>query len=523
MNRFHGLWLLVPFCLTLFLRDLDTTDLWSSHEARAAQNAQCMLDGSSWGLPRLYDGQVELQKPPAFYWLVAGTASLEGGRVDRWAVRLPSAIAALLTVISVWFYLTAQGRPLAGLIAGTVLASTIHFTSLARTGRIDMALTFAITATLLLLAPIAQNGRFSNRWMRTILAALTLALAILLKGPIGLALPIATMSIWLAFRRVRDRSADRSAWISLAASAFLGAILASPWFIWVNEQTHGEFVRVFFWYHNVERAMGEAPALAVYPWWYYLPRFTLDFLPWTPVLIASIAVFFTLRPRDAETPPLPLPETGSGTPRRDDRIAQIAQFGLVWLATMVGLLSLASFKRADYLLPAYPGAAILVGCVAEQWYFQRSHAVRRVAAVFLMVMMTGSVAGWWWFHHHVEPKQQAVREQKSFADHIRSRAPAPGEVLLFRVESHLLAYHLGRPIHTLVEWGELNQRLAEPGTHRFVTRAEFVPECLENVRTRRIEVDCRSEDFTAAHPLRPLVLMRTIDEQPSCPNTLLKD
>ena len=137
-------------------------------------------------------------------------------------------------------------------------------------------------------------------------------------------------------------------------------------------------------------------------------------------------------------------------------------------------------------------------------------------------MMTGSLGGWWWFHHHAEPKQQAVREQKAFADHIRSCAPAPAEVLLFRVESHLLAYHLGRPLHTLVEWGELNQRLAEPGTHWFVTRAEFVPECFENVRTRRIEVSSCSKDFVAVLPLRPLVLLRTIDELTECPKTSSK-
>src|SRR5438094_8663458 len=45
-------------------------DLWSSHEARAAQDAQTILDDSL-GLPRLFDGRLELQKPPLYYWLVA--------------------------------------------------------------------------------------------------------------------------------------------------------------------------------------------------------------------------------------------------------------------------------------------------------------------------------------------------------------------------------------------------------------------------------------------------------------------
>src|SRR5262245_56918536 len=78
---------LVVLCSSLFLQGISSRDLWASHEARAAQNAQRMLDDGQWLLPRLYDGQVELQKPPAFYWLVAATGWLRGS-VNSWAVRL---------------------------------------------------------------------------------------------------------------------------------------------------------------------------------------------------------------------------------------------------------------------------------------------------------------------------------------------------------------------------------------------------------------------------------------------------
>src|SRR5258707_10522226 len=55
----------------LFFYHLAERDLWSSHEARAAQDAQSVLDDHQWGLPRLFDGRLELQKPPLYYWLVA--------------------------------------------------------------------------------------------------------------------------------------------------------------------------------------------------------------------------------------------------------------------------------------------------------------------------------------------------------------------------------------------------------------------------------------------------------------------
>src|SRR5436190_22951197 len=78
----------------LFFYRLADRDLWNSHEARAAMDAQTLLSDGAWGLPRLFDGRVELQKPPLYYWLVAGIAWLRGGAVDAWAVRLPAALAA---------------------------------------------------------------------------------------------------------------------------------------------------------------------------------------------------------------------------------------------------------------------------------------------------------------------------------------------------------------------------------------------------------------------------------------------
>ena len=139
---------LLVLCGSLFLQGIGSREMWASHEARAAQNAQRMLDDGDWLLPRLYDGQVELQKPAGFYWLVAAVGSLRGG-VDAWAVRLPAAVAGTLTVLMVWWHLCRRGRPLAGFLAAAMLAGAVHFTGTARIGRIDVPLACAVCAFLL--------------------------------------------------------------------------------------------------------------------------------------------------------------------------------------------------------------------------------------------------------------------------------------------------------------------------------------------------------------------------------------
>src|SRR5713226_3915957 len=140
--------LAVAGLLLLFFHRLADRDLWSSHEARAAMDAQTVLDGADWALPHLYDGRAEVQKPPLYYWLVAGTAKLRGGEVDAWAVRLPAALAALGCVGLLAWLGWERGRPLTGLLAGTALATAVHFTWLARIGRIDMPLTLTVTTAV---------------------------------------------------------------------------------------------------------------------------------------------------------------------------------------------------------------------------------------------------------------------------------------------------------------------------------------------------------------------------------------
>src|SRR4051794_4024863 len=97
----------------LFFYRLGDHDLWASHEARAAQNAQWILDDGDWLLPRLFDDQVELQKPPLYYWLVAAAGWCRGS-IDSTAVRLPAAAAGLTTVVVVFGFLASLGRPVGG-------------------------------------------------------------------------------------------------------------------------------------------------------------------------------------------------------------------------------------------------------------------------------------------------------------------------------------------------------------------------------------------------------------------------
>ena len=94
-----------------------------------------------------------------------------------------------------------------------------------------------------------------------------------------------------------------------------------------------------------------------------------------------------------------------------------ARLGAVWLLAMVVFLSCKSFKRTDYLLPAYPGAALLLGCAAERWYRQ-AQPPRRLAVAFGLAVAL-CAAGWVGYVEAVAPHLERERPDRRFAEEIR--------------------------------------------------------------------------------------------------------
>ena len=445
----------IPFLYLLFFYHLDQRDLWSSHEARAAQNAQVIVETGNWALPRLFDGRVEMQKPPLFYWLVAAAAWLRGGTVDAWAVRVPSTLAAMLGMAAVFLLAWRRGRPLAGALAALVLGTMLHYTWMGRVGRTDMPLTAAVCISLLGLYLGWRSPRRSkgSRVIWLLAGYSAAAAAFLLKGPIGVVLPATVVVCSVAVKRL-NRCASKSPApnfttffgrnaLGLSWGVPLFLLLVTPWFLYANHQTHGEFFREFFWRHNLQRGLGGDLEMDghEHPFWFYAAHMWVDMLPWS-LLVPAAAIYLLRR----------------GRWRKDAE----AQFGGLWFLLMLGFLSLMHYKRPDYLLPAYPGLALAIGCVVERWSRAWSDAwLRRAGAVFAL----GSIAiaaGWVLYVDVFLPRWEPARELRRFAAAVRECVPQPGQVLGFRIDSHQLAYHLGRPLERLWEWENLDIWACQP-------------------------------------------------------------
>src|SRR5690606_9263737 len=93
-------------------------------EGRVATNALNMYLNNNW-LITYFDGQPDLwnTKPPLLIWFQVISMKIFG--VSEWSVRLPSAMASILTGLSLWFFCTRYlQKAWLGFIAGAVFART---------------------------------------------------------------------------------------------------------------------------------------------------------------------------------------------------------------------------------------------------------------------------------------------------------------------------------------------------------------------------------------------------------------
>jgi 4-amino-4-deoxy-L-arabinose transferase-like glycosyltransferase len=190
-----------------------------------------------------------------------------------------------------------------------------------------------------------------------------MALAVLAKGPIGVALPVATLGLFLLLVQ-RDPPKTSESWTARLRSFarhFVGttwsmrpftmvlvvAAIAAPWYVLVGLRTDGEWTRGFFGTENLARFQSAMEGHSG-PVLYYFGAILVGFFPWSIVLPA--AVWFSVR----------------GAFRRSEH--HPAQLLLIcWAGVWIGLFSMASTKLPSYVLPAYPALALMAAAFVDRW------------------------------------------------------------------------------------------------------------------------------------------------------------
>jgi 4-amino-4-deoxy-L-arabinose transferase-like glycosyltransferase len=323
--------LLLALAAALCLLNLSGRDLWEPNEPIAAEAAREMALRGDWLLPTV-NGEIFPEKPPLLFWGIR-LASLPSGRITETSARIPSAVAGVCLVLAIYFLSRRALGPRGAFLSALSLAVSSFFVEQARYVQHDMLLLLGMTVGTMALFRIADGEGPAGGWIA--LAALSLGLGVLAKGPVALALPAFMIVADTLFER---RLFRRWGWLILAG---LLALLPPLFYYLALAQRHGtELLQDFIFRHNVNRFVEGFDHL--HPWWFFLARTPVDLLPVS--LFVPAALF--LRSED---------------PERRRFLRRMA----IWILVPLVFFSFSASKRPVYLLAALPAAAVLCGAVLD--------------------------------------------------------------------------------------------------------------------------------------------------------------
>ncbi|MGB3208967.1 MAG: glycosyltransferase family 39 protein [Crinalium sp.] len=356
------LWLLLISWIA-FLWNLGNTGLIDETEPLFAEASRQIAVTGDWITP-YFNGATRFDKPILIYWCQAIAYKLIG--VNSWAVRLPSALAAIALTVLGFYTLRYFGIPnpgkfpeaspttikkdphitrqlwLSAWIGAAMIALNPETIAWGRTGVSDMLLSGCTGSALLaFFLGYAQDSKpeVQERWY--IAFYVLAALAVLTKGPVGIVLPVLIITTFLLylgkFREVIQE-------MRLLRGVLLFAAITLPWYILVFLANGENFINSFFGYHNIERFTGVVNGHGA-PWYFYFLVVLVGFAPWSIYLPVAIARLRFWQRKSWQQQP---------------RATHLGLFAWFWFAGIFAFFTIAITKLPSYVLPLMPAAAIIV-------------------------------------------------------------------------------------------------------------------------------------------------------------------
>jgi len=147
----------------------------------------------------------------------------------------------------------------------------------------------------------------------------------------------------------------------------------APWYIAVQSETGGTFLREFIFHQNIQRALGK-DFDHNQPFYTYVPIYLLTFFPWAAFVPVAWKRLVRLRPTS--------------------NVEMAALFVAVWMAVVFLVFSCIKSKLFGYIYPMYPASAMLVAALWARVIESEESAILRKsawAAAGLSVLVGGAL------------------------------------------------------------------------------------------------------------------------------------
>lgn len=354
-----GLPLVLLYAVLVLGAGLGLRDPWPPDEPRFALIAREIVETGQWLFPQVA-GELYADKPPLFFWVVAGLYGISGSL--RAAIFLPALVAGIAVLVLVWDLGRRLWSPAVGVHAAAALALSMQFALEGRSGQIDG---FLLGLTTLSLYGLLRHLLLGPSWGWWVAGWAAAGLGVITKG-VGF-LPLLVLPPYFFFWR---RSVTGSWWRWLAGPlAFL--VVVAIWVVPMAVAATGSGDPALAAYRD-EILLRQTVTRYVEPWHHVHPPwyFVINVIPvfWLPLVLAV---------------PWLLPLWREAWRTREARVL----VPLAWLVLVLIFFSASPGKRGIYILPALPAFAV----AAAPWW--REVAAQRGVQRLLRVTMAAIALG----------------------------------------------------------------------------------------------------------------------------------
>jgi 4-amino-4-deoxy-L-arabinose transferase-like glycosyltransferase len=393
-----GVIILVAFTALTCLTGLRSGPTLGDHEAFNALAARDVVQNGNWLIPHPGD-EPRVRKTPLGIWAIAGVSKIvqvAGQKPEtEFTARLPSALAAMITSMAVYWLGAMLIGHRAGLVAGFVTASCAATLFFARNAQADQLLAMFTTLSFAFFWRGALHASPSRLHMAAFYVCF--GLAMMAKAPLPLVTVGLSLAVYWFFTLPLVEALERTAlpkgrarrWTEAMSRRFQGLrglwivpgiliflVVAGLWplYVYFTVDNATELWRTEYFDRYTGQLRGKS-----HPIWYYVPLlFALTF-PFLASLPEAVAAIFL--PRYANH-------------------RRALGYALTWAVVTTVFLTTAAFKRPHYLASAIPAYCLLLGLVVDRLFFgplmASSRMVRMVSgALPVLIGILWAVGVWY--------------------------------------------------------------------------------------------------------------------------------